>query len=148
MPHRCGLSVMQSSKEMSCSAFSRSVVLEAVNFMCLTVHTAVTRNVRIKLCCNLTLKMSQAILFFNLPLRPRPSTAHLAVIIGRGLIQHCVPFDTMGRANSLVSHPSLFFFCPFSSPSLPPSLSRSALSLVLFRPLSPFLTLVPFLLFA
>lgn len=82
--------------------------------------------------------MFEAILFFNLPLCPRPSKAHLAVIIGRGLIQHCVPFDTMGWANSPLPHSSLFFFYPFffcfsSPPSLSCSFSLSRSALLCFN---------------
>lgn len=43
-----------------------------------------------------------------------PFSAHLAVIIGRGLIQHRVPSETMGSANTLLSHLFLFFFFFFS----------------------------------
>lgn len=138
MSHRCGLSVMQSSKEMSCGAVQ--LVLEAVYV--LAVHKAVTRNVRIKLCCNPTLKTSRTILFFNLPLCPRPSKAHLAVIIGRSLIQRCVPFDTTGRADSPLSRSSLFFchlFFFLYSPCLPPSIIPSlALSPLLCSDPAPF----------
>ena len=131
MSHRCGLSVMQSSKEMSCGAVQ--LVLEAVYV--LAVHKAVTRNVRIKLCCNPTLKTSRTILFFNLPLCPRPSKAHLAVIIGRSLIQRCVPFDTTGRADSPLSRSSLFFCHLFFSFTRPASLPQS-FPLLLFLPFS------------
>ena len=135
---------MQSSKEMSCGAVQ--LVLEAVYV--LAVHKAVTRNVRIKLCCNPTLKTSRTILFFNLPLCPRPSKAHLAVIIGRSLIQRCVPFDTTGRADSPLSRLSLFFCHLFFFPllTLPPSLNHSlscSFSPSLFWPRS-ILTPVPF----
>lgn len=90
--------------------------------------------------------MSLANLFFNLPPSARPSTAHLAVIIGHGLIQRRVPFDTMGKGRlSVVSLLllllSLFFRRRLSSPLM------LSLSCVLFRPVSVS-ALVPPLLFA